>query len=408
MSAMDVRKFLRDVHHQIDDVLDERSRRLLMAAEANAIGRGGITMVATANKASRATITRGVAELSSRKGSEDGDSEGRIRREGGGRKSTLELNEDLEGHLEEIMSPHTMGDPERTLLWTSKSLRNIQADLKEKGIKVSHVTLGSILQKMGFSLQGNRKTDEGGDHEDRNEQFEMIDSLSRKFLKRGYPVISVDCKKKENVGNFKNGGREWTKKGEALEVKAYDFIDQEKGKAIPYGIYDIAENEGWVSVGIDHDTAEFAVNSIKSWWVYMGRKKYEGAAKILITADGGGSNSVRGRLWKKELQRLADFLQMEIHVSHFPPGTSKWNKIEHRLFSYISKNWRARPLETIEVIVSLISSTTTTTGLQVKAKVDKRKYKTAKKVTDDEWDAINLKGKNFQPKWNYVIHPNIE
>lgn len=405
---MDVRKFLRDVHHQIDDVLDERSRRLLMAAEANAIGRGGITMVATANKASRATITRGVAELSSRKGSEDGDSEGRIRREGGGRKSTLELNEDLEGHLEEIMSPHTMGDPERTLLWTSKSLRNIQADLKEKGIKVSHVTLGSILQKMGFSLQGNRKTDEGGDHEDRNEQFEMIDSLSRKFLKRGYPVISVDCKKKENVGNFKNGGREWTKKGEALEVKAYDFIDQEKGKAIPYGIYDIAENEGWVSVGIDHDTAEFAVNSIKSWWVYMGRKKYEGAAKILITADGGGSNSVRGRLWKKELQRLADFLQMEIHVSHFPPGTSKWNKIEHRLFSYISKNWRARPLETIEVIVSLISSTTTTTGLQVKAKVDKRKYKTAKKVTDDEWDAINLKGKNFQPKWNYVIHPNIE
>ena len=405
---MDVRKFLRDVHHQIDDVLDERSRRLLMAAEANAIGRGGITMVATANKASRATITRGVAELSSRKGSEDGDSEGRIRREGGGRKSTLELNEDLEGHLEEIMSPHTMGDPERTLLWTSKSLRNIQADLKEKGIKVSHVTLGSILQKMGFSLQGNRKTDEGGGHEDRNEQFEMIDSLSRKFLKRGYPVISVDCKKKENVGNFKNGGREWTKKGEALEVKAYDFIDQEKGKAIPYGIYDIAENEGWVSVGIDHDTAEFAVNSIKSWWVYMGRKKYEGAAKILITADGGGSNSVRGRLWKKELQRLADFLQMEIHVSHFPPGTSKWNKIEHRLFSYISKNWRARPLETIEVIVSLISSTTTTTGLQVKAKVDKRKYKTAKKVTDDEWDAINLKGKNFQPKWNYVIHPNIE
>ena len=365
-------------------------------------------MVATANKASRATITRGVAELSSRKGSEEGDSEGRIRREGGGRKSTLELNEDLEGHLEEIMSPHTMGDPERTLLWTSKSLRNIQADLKEKGIKVSHVTLGSILQKMGFSLQGNRKTDEGGDHEDRNEQFEMIDSLSRKFLKRGYPVISVDCKKKENVGNFKNGGREWTKKGEALEVKAYDFIDQEKGKAIPYGIYDIAENEGWVSVGIDHDTAEFAVNSIKSWWVYMGRKKYEGAAKILITADGGGSNSVRGRLWKKELQRLADFLQMEIHVSHFPPGTSKWNKIEHRLFSYISKNWRARPLETIEVIVSLISSTTTTTGLQVKAKVDKRKYKTAKKVTDDEWDAINLKGKHFQPKWNYVIHPNIE
>jgi hypothetical protein len=217
-------------------------------------------------------------------------------------------------------------------------------------------------------------------------------------------VISVDCscKKKENIGNFKNGGREWTRKGEAIDVKAYDFIDPEKGKAIPYGVYDIAANEGWVSVGIDHDTAEFAVNSIKSWWVHMGREKYNGVEKIMITADGGGSNSVRGRLWKKELQRLADYLGMEIHVSHFPPGTSKWNKTEHRLFSYISKNWRARPLETLEVVVSLISSTITTTGLQVRAKVDKRKYKTAKKVTDDEWEA-----KRFQPKWNYVIHPNL-
>lgn len=403
---MDINKFIGDVHRQIDDILDERGRRLLMAAEANAIGRGGITLVASVNKASRATITRGVLELTDRKAME-GDGGSRIRREGGGRKSSIELNEDLERRLEEIISPHTMGDPERTLLWTSKSLRNIQGDLKKEGITVSHVTIGGILQKLGFSLQGNRKTDEGGNHGDRNEQFEMIDGLSRKFLKRGYPVISVDCKKKENVGNFKNSGQEWAKKGEALEVKAYDFIDPEKGKAIPYGVYDIAANEGWVSVGIDHDTVEFAVNSIKSWWVYMGRKKYEGVDKIMITADGGGSNSVRGRLWKKELQRLADFLQMEIHVSHFPPGTSKWNKIEHRLFSYISKNWRARPLETIEVIVNLISSTTTTTGLQVKAKVDKRKYKTAKKVTDEEWDTINLKEKGFQPKWNYIIRPNI-
>ena len=404
---MDIKKFVRDVHRQIDDILDERSRRLLMAAEANAIGRGGITIVATVNKASRATITRGVAELSDRKELVGEDSSGRIRREGGGRKSAVELNEDLENRLKEILSPHTMGDPERVLLWTSKSLRNIEADLKKQGINVSYVTLGGILQKMGFSLQGNRKTDEGGNHEDRNEQFDMIDRLSRKFLKQGYPVISVDCKKKENIGNFKNGGREWTKKGEAIDVKAYDFIDPEKGKAIPYGVYDIAANEGWVSVGIDHDTAEFAVNSIKSWWIYMGREKYEGVEKIMITADGGGSNSVRGRLWKKELQRLADYLGMEIHVSHFPPGTSKWNKIEHRLFSYISKNWRARPLETLEVVVNLISSTITTTGLQVKAKVDKRKYKTAKKVTDDEWDAINIKAKGFQPKWNYVIHPNL-
>jgi hypothetical protein len=319
----------------------------------------------------------------------------------------LETNEDLEKRLDEILSPYTVGDPERVLLWTSKSLRNIAAELKKEGVEVSYVTLRGIMQKMGFSLQGNRKTDEGGNHEDRNAQFEMIDRLSRSFLKQGYPVISVDCKKKENVGNFKNAGQEWAKKGTSPEVKVYDFIEPEKGKAIPYGIYDLAANEGWVSVGIDHDTAEFAVNSIKSWWVYMGRAKYNGVDKIMITADGGGSNSVRGRLWKKELQRLADYLQMEIHVSHFPPGTSKWNKIEHRLFAYISKNWRARPLETLEVIVKLISSTTTTKGLQVKAKVDKRKYKTAKKVTDDEWEAINIKTNNFQPKWNYVIHPNL-
>lgn len=404
---MDINKFIREVHNQIDDKLDERSRRLLMAAEATAIGRGGITLVATANKASRATITHGIQELSRKKGSNTESIGRRIRQEGGGRKKAVDINEGLKERLEELLSPHILGDPERVLLWTSKSLRKLSEELKMEGYEVSHVTLGRILEGMGFSLQANRKTDEGGSHADRNAQFELIDKLARKFLKLGYPVISVDCKKKENIGNYKNGGQEWTRKGEAPQVKAYDFIDPEKGKAIPYGVYDIGTNEGWVSVGIDHDTAEFAVNSIKSWWIYMGREKYDETKKIFITADGGGSNSVRGRLWKKELQRLANYLQTEIHVSHFPPGTSKWNKIEHRLFSHISKNWRARPLESIEVIVNLISSTTTTTGLQVKAKIDKRKYKTAKKVTDEELEAMNIKVKDFQPKWNYVIAPNI-
>jgi hypothetical protein len=405
---MDIKKFIQIVHKEIDEKLDERSRRLLMAAEAKALGRGGITLVAQVNKASRVTITHGVQELSAEQGLPSENLGARIRRAGGGRKKVLEINEGLKERLEEILAPHTLGDPERVLLWTSKSLRKLSAELTREGFRISHVTVGEILEGMGFSLQGNRKSDEGEPHEERNAQFELIDKLSRKFLKHGYAVISVDCKKKENIGNYKNAGQEWTKKGEAANVNAYDFIDPEKGKAIPYGVYDIGRNEGWVSVGIDHDTAEFAVNSIKSWWIYMGRQRYEGAEKIFITADGGGSNSVRGRLWKKELQRLSNYLQMEIHVSHFPPGTSKWNKIEHRLFSYISKNWRAKPLETIEVIVNLISSTTTATGLHVKAKVDKRKYKTAKKVSVDEWEEINITSNKDRPQWNYVIKPNIE
>lgn len=401
---MEIEKFIKAVHSEINDQLDERTRRLLMAAEAKAVGHGGITLVAGANKASRATITNGIKELSQKK-SFNTD---RIRQEGGGRKKAIDQYEGLKQRLEDLLNPHILGDPECVLLWTSKSLRKLSTELKEEGYSISHVTLGRILEDMGFSLQGNRKTDEGGGHEDSDAQFEHINTTSKMFMRSGYPVISVDCKKKENIGNYKNNGQEWTKKGEACEVKAYDFIDPDKGKAIPYGIYDIGTNEGWVSVGIDHDTAEFAVNAIKSWWVNMGRKRYDGRDKIFITADGGGSNSVRGRLWKKELQRLANYLQMEIHVSHFPPGTSKWNKIEHRLFAQISENWRARPLESIEVIVNLIASTTTTTGLQVKAKVDKRKYKTAKKVTDEELAEINMKGKDFQPKWNYIVTPIIE
>ena len=407
-NSMDIKKFIQEVHNQIDERLDEKSRRLLMAAEANAIGRGGITLVAAANKASRVTITHGVQELSNKEYLVSVPSSTRIRQAGGGRKKAIDINEGLKEQLENLLSPYTLGDPERVLLWTSKSLRKLSDELKRQGFQISHVTLRDILEGMGFSLQANRKTDEGGGHEDRDAQFELIEKLSRKFLKFGYPVISVDCKKKENIGNYKNAGQEWTPKGEAAQVNAYDFIDPQKGKAIPYGVYDIGTNEGWVSVGIDHDTAEFAVNSIKSWWVYMGRVKYGGVQKIFITADGGGSNSARGRLWKKELQRLANYLQMEIYISHFPPGTSKWNKIEHRLFSYISKNWRARPLETIEIIINLISSTTTAAGLLVKAKVDKRKYKTAKKVSNDDWGAINIKSNKFQPTWNYIIRPNIE
>jgi len=403
---MDIKYFIKEVHKQIDDKLDERSRRLLMAAEAKALGHGGITLVSEANRASRVTITHGVKELSGKKGKVTSEKNIRIRRVGGGRKKLIDLNTGIKVVLEGLLNPHTMGDPERVLLWTSKSLRKLSEELKTKGFRISHVTIRDILEGIGFSLQANRKTDEGGNHEDRDAQFELIDKISRQFLKSGYPVISVDCKKKENIGNYKNGGQQWTPKGEPVKVNVYDFIDPAKGKAIPYGVYDVGTNEGWVSIGIDHDTAEFAVNTIKSWWVYMGREKYEGCEKLFITADGGGSNSIRGRLWKKELQRLANYLQMEVHVSHFPPGTSKWNKIEHRLFSYISKNWRARPLETIEVIVNLISATTTATGLHVKAKIDKRKYKLSKKVTDEELESINIKSKRFQPDWNYIIKPN--
>jgi hypothetical protein len=293
----------------------------------------------------------------------------------------------------------------KVLLWSSKSLRNIEKALKEKGYQVSHVTVAELLKSLGYSLQANKKTEEGGHDPDRNEQFEFINRTALSFMADEAPVISVDCKKKELIGNFKNAGAEWFSHGKAPDVNVYDFVDKEQGKAVPYGVYDIARNEGWVSVGISKDTAEFAAGSIRTWWQQMGKEQYPFATKLLVTADGGGSNSSRSRLWKKELQTLATELDLEVHVCHFPPGTSKWNKIEHRMFSYITKNWRARPLESLEVIVNLIANTTTQKGLTIKAKADKKQYEKGRKVADDEMKNIKLTNKEFRGDWNYKINP---
>ena len=298
-----------------------------------------------------------------------------------------------------------MGDPMKPLQWTSKSLRKISALAKEKGYNVSHKLLGQVLKDLGYSLQSNRKTDEGGTHEDRDAQFEHINKIATSFLNAKQPVISVDCKKNEILGNIKNSGQEWLPSNEPTKVKVYDFIDKELGKAIPYGVYDVANNEGWVSVGIDHDTASFAVATIRSWWTEMGQKHFE-TNKLFITADGGGSNSSRSRLWKKELQVLANETGLQITVSHYPPGTSKWNKIEHRLFSYISMNWKAKPLINVQFVVDLIASTTTTKGLIVKSKLDSNLYEKGQKISDEELESIKIKRDNFHGEWNYVISPN--
>ena len=291
------------------------------------------------------------------------------------------------------------------LLWTSKSLRNITETLKSQKINISYVTVRSLLKSLGYSLQANRKTDEGGSIEDRDEQFEYINETALSFMDESCPVISVDCKKKELIGNYKNNGVEYEKKKNPRNVKVYDFIDKDLGKAVPYGVYDIAQNEGWVNVGVSSDTAEFAVNTIRTWWYEMGKEQYANAPKLLITADGGGSNSSRGRLWKTELQKLASEIKLEINVCHFPPGTSKWNKIEHRMFSYISKNWRAKPLVSLEVIVNLIANTKTEKGLKIKAKEDKKNYAKGIKISDEEMGKINLKRNAFRGEWNYIIFP---
>ena len=385
--------------------LDEQTSRLYLASEAEILGRGGKQRVSRLAKVSRVRINKGIAELNKISNSDGLKEPRRVRKTGGGRKKHKELQLGLLDSLESIVSPHTMGYPMKVLLWTSKSLRNITKILTDKGFIISHVTVGTLLKSMGFSLQVNKKTEEGGKDPDRNSQFEYINKVAMSFMKDNQPVISVDCKKKELIGNFKNVGSEWFPKGETPNVKVYDFIDKELGKAVPYGVYDIAKNNGWVSVGISKDTASFAVNSIRNWWVEMGKEKYSFAKKILITADGGGSNSSRSRLWKKELQVLASELKIEIHVCHFPPGTSKWNKIEHRMFSHITKNWRARPLESLEVIVNLIANTTTQKGLVIKAKADMTQYEKGIKITDKELEEINLINNDFKGNWNYKIAP---
>ena len=370
---------LKKKYEEILPILNEKQTRFILGAEAKSMGRGGLSKVSKLSGISRVTLNLGIKELGSI-ASEDVVKNERVRKQGGGRKKETDKNSEIEKLVEEIVTPYTMGDPMKALLWTSKSLRNIAEAAKKKGCNISHKLVGIILKNAGYSLQSNRKTDEGSSHEDRDAQFVHINTLANEFLTLNEPVISVDCKKKELIGNFKNAGKEWLPAKKPTTVKVYDFIDKDLGKAIPYGVYDIGNNEGWVSVGISHDTASFAVSTIRNWWYAMGKEKYATAKRILITADGGGSNSSRSRLWKQELELLAKELKKEIHVCHFPPGTSKWNKIEHRLFAYITINWRATPLTSLQLVVDLIGATKTSTGLTVRAKLDNKLYEKGKKL----------------------------
>ncbi len=398
-------KLLQEKYDLLLPHLDEKSKRLYLASESIGHGRGGISKTAKLTGFSRVTLTSGIKELRSADFNKiDLKSN---RKTGGGRKKLIDKEIGLIEAVRELVSPHTVGDPMNTLLWTSKSTRKISEELKRKGYNVSYNVVNRILNSEGFSLQGNKKVDEGGEHEDRDAQFEYINKVATEFIALGDPVISVDCKKKELVGNYKNSGQEWHPKGEAPEVKVYDFVDKHLGKAVPYGVYDIEQNQGWVSVGVNYDTAKFAVSSIRNWWYEMGASLYGKSKRLFITADGGGSNSARSRLWKSEIQSLSNELDMEIIVSHFPPGTSKWNKIEHRMFSYISLNWRAKPLTDLQVIVSLIAATTTTKGLLIKAKIDDTIYEKGIKIIDEDLRKINITKNNFHGEWNYSIAPNM-
>jgi hypothetical protein len=386
-------------------VMDERMRRQWAAAEAAQIGWGGVTAVAAATGLSRNTITTGLHELRYRESHPREVVEPRVRRPGGGRKQLIEIDPTLWEALEKMIDPLTRGDPESPLRWTCKSTRRLAEELTRQRHHVSDRTVAALLKSAGYSLQANRKTNEGASHPDRDAQFGYINRRVREFQRQQQPVISVDTKKKELVGEFKAVGTEWQPKGTPTKVNVHDFPDKKLGKAIPYGIYDLVSNEGWVSVGIDHDTAQFAVASIRRWWTEMGASRFPRAQKLMITADGGGSNSSRNRLWKVALQELANELQLPLQVSHFPPGTSKWNKIEHRLFSFITKNWRGRPLTSYQVIVELISNTTTEAGLIVKAAIDTTDYKTGVKISDEELAKVNIRRARFHGEWNYTIIP---
>ena len=383
-------------------VMDERARRLVLAAEALAIGRGGQTAVARATGVAPQTIRRGMHELGQ---PEQPVATGRVRRAGGGRKRTVVHDPSLRDDLERLVEPTARGDPESPLRWTCKSVRKLAEELRRQGHQTSPRMVWELLHSLGYSLQGNRKTLEGSAHPDRNAQFEHLNRAVAEQLQSAGPVVSVDTKKKELVGPFKNGGREWCPKGAPEQVRVHDFVIPELGRVSPYGVYDVAQNAGWVSVGVDHDTASFAVESIRRWWRSMGQPLYPGATRLLITADAGGSNGYRLRLWKLELQRLADQLGLEIAVCHLPPGTSKWNKIEHRLFSAITQNWRGKPLVSHEVVVNLIGATTTTTGLKVRTELDTNRYPAGRAVSDVEMDTIHLRRDPFHGEWNYALVP---
>ena len=395
-------KDLRERYESIKSHLNEKGRRLWCANEAKALPRGGITMVSKATGVSRTTITEGVKEL---KGEKEVTSLERVRRAGGGRKGAEAKDEHLKRDIEGLVDPVTRGDPESPLRWTSKSTEKLAQELNKNGHRASDRLVSRILKKLGYSLQANKKTKEGSHHPDRDAQFQYINEKVKQFLEEAYPVISVDTKKKENLGNYKNGGSEYAKKGTPIEVNGHDFPDKKLGKAVPYGVYEIMRNQGWVNVGLSADTAEFAVESIRRWWNRMGKRAYKNTNKIYINADGGGSNGHRVKLWKVELQKLATETGLEIHVSHFPPGTSKWNKIEHRMFSFISKNWRGKPLLNSATVVNLISNTTTKKGLAITADLDENVYTKGIKVSDDELLSINLKKDDFHGDWNYIIAP---
>ena len=382
-------------------LLDERTRRLVAASEARALGRGGISKVSRACGLSRKAVAKGIREI------EAGTAlpPGRARRPGAGRKKLTARDPALAAALEQLIEPEARGDPESPLRWTCKSTRTLAAELTRFKHPISHTTVAQLLHEQGYSLQSNRKTVEGADHPDRNAQFRYINTQVKRVLARQTPVISVDTKKKELLGNYENAGRQWLPAKEPIKVQGHDFPEPDVPRAYPYGVYDLERNRGFVNVGTDHDTGAFAVASIRGWWRHEGRRLYPEAKEVLITADAGGSNGSRLRLWKLELQKLADETGLSLSVCHFPPGTSKWNKIEHRLFSFISSNWRGQPLRDYETVVKLISRTTTATGLRVTCRLDRRKYPTGRKVSDQEMKGVNLERHKFHGDWNYTIHP---
>jgi transposase len=392
---------LRKRWKEMKPVLNEQSRRRWAATEAKGLGRGGISCIVRVTGLARRTVYRGLDDIRHRRKTD----QVRIRKRGAGRKPKTAHAPSLLRDLKALVEAATRGDPMRSLLWTSRSLRKLSKELANKGHKISHTVVGELLRKAGYSLQANRKTREGNQHVDRDAQFQYINRRAASFRKDGQPVVSVDTKKKELVGNFKNTGREWRPKDSPEEVNVHDFIDPKLKRAVPYGVYDIHNNAGWVSVGTDHDTAAFAVNAIRKWWRAMGKKRYAKPKGLMVTADGGGSNGYRVRLWKIELQKLANELKIPITVCHLPPGTSKWNKIEHRLFSFITINWRGKPLRSYRTIVQLIASTTTETGLTVRAELDENKYPKGLRVTDAQLAAVNIYPHDFHGEWNYTIAP---
>lgn len=398
---METEAALQNIYENFSPHLNERQKRLLVAIEAESYGRGGVTLVSQLTGVSRSTINIGREELK----------EGvvfttdRVRQTGAGRKRIQEYDLRLEEDLDSLVEPTSRGDPESPLRWTCLSTRNLAKTLRDMGHQVSHTTVAKILEKLGYSLQGAKKTIEGESHEDRNAQFELINDYVKLFQEYEQPIISVDCKKKEILGNFKNNGQEWQPKGSPIKVNDHDFIDKELGKAIPYGVYDINNNSGWVNVGIDHETSEFAVESIRRWWKSMGQEAHPNANFLLITADSGGSNGYRRKAWKVGIQDFSDETGLIVSVCHFPPGTSKWNKIEHRLFSAITQNWRGRPLISLETVVKLIGSTKTETGLRVKCDIDTKLYPTGLKISDNQMEQLRIHPNDFHGEWNYTITP---